>query len=194
MSDPVLVVILAGNCPKCTPIKVDWERYKQGFKREFPGIEMIQVVVPFYGGPVNPDLYPSDLSRFTVFTPNFLMFNRGQWDAAQSKLGRSNNVVLDQFVSLGGILDNKNVLVPNPAPKYDFGVQASVLKWVRDHYNATVLREAPRLPKPAPPKAQPIKTQLPTPGVPKTVPQAPQPHVPPPQPCFRKVVSRPIKR
>lgn len=183
-SGPALAVIVSANCGACVGIKepANFERFKTELLKVHPDMTVHQIMISAPKARINVDLYPAGLDNYTIsgWTPNFMLFNRAQWNAAWAKLGRDNRAPLNRALVMNGVIKSDGKLEQIPA-KYNFKLHSDVIRWVGDVRNDPILMNVtPVTPVPS--------TTSGSSSASGTTAQTSQ------QPCFGRISGRPLPR
>lgn len=125
MSKPLLIQVSCDQCPHCTRYKMDhWDRIKSIIEQS-KLVEVKELTTPRLGEQPQIDAryFPLDIRRYINRYPTFLLFPRGNWNAAMQ-----NNTV-----QLTGSIFNQTMINGNPETT---GVlppdENNLLAWIRN--------------------------------------------------------------
>lgn len=129
-NDNVLVMIYQDSCPTCSKIKDAFHQYEEAIRAANIGVSVVRVKTP-----IDENIHPKDLVRFSERTPTLLLVRGDVWSTATNKanLGRNNPIKFDSSVGLDlEIEDSKVVRPPGNSISIDVKNTDQVVKWVKE--------------------------------------------------------------
>lgn len=142
-AEPVVVYYGATWCHNCTQLSKIWNTPTKDspsvvdeIRKAYPKMRFVTVTSDKREGVFDENLYPTSLRKFAAWFPMILLVPGPVWNAANAKLGPSNNVEFKGVQIMNGRLEGERVVMEQ---KYRRG-PAEFRRWVEDALKAPEFR------------------------------------------------------
>ncbi len=119
----IFIKVTADNCGVCKIYQNFWPDYLELLKK-IPNLDIIEINLEDNSSDPNPVEYPSELGRWIVWYPTFLLFTASSWSAAHrfqeydgtQLIDKSGPLALEGAVYNGAFNNGKLIQLRGPAP------------------------------------------------------------------------------